>query len=177
MVQIQDPLNGINVFLIDRDPGKAGGLHGVQDVFPAVLQVDGHQIHPGREHLLHGRLAEADSRLQQVGAVFINDTLVLHGLDHGHQLVGGHGIRLRRSAPELGDPIQDPGDGDDQRLCDQHQQPQGIGRQQNKAVALILCHDLRHDLAKGKDQNGHDASGVDGAAVAHQLQRNDSRKR
>ena len=99
VIQIKNAGNGIHILVIDRQTGKGTFGHGLQNILPAVGQVDGQQVHPGRQDLFDGSFAEAHSGLQQLAAVLVDNAFILDSLDDGHQLVRRDRLRLRVAAP------------------------------------------------------------------------------
>ena len=167
VVQVEDANDVVNAALVDRDPGESGLTGSVIDLLAAVLDIHGHDVHPGCHDLGGADLVEVQSVLQQLTAVLVQDVLILGGLDDGLQLL--HGVVLL--AVFL--PLQGQGHEADkshhqkrQGLEDDGQEAHRPGKGQRETVGVLLRHDLWHGLAEDDNADRHDDSGDPGILLS-----------
>ena len=142
---------------VDREAGDGAVLGQGEDLLPAVLDVDSHDVHPGGDDLLDLDLVKVQRRLYQVAFLFLQHAFLLDGFDDVLELLLGD--RRLGSVFRLGDAVGELHKEEHQRAEQLHQQAERAGKAQRQRLAIFLGVGLGQDLAEDQHHDGHDHRG------------------
>ena len=145
----------VDAALVHGQAAVVRPVDGGQDLLVGGVGVQSREIYPGREHPLHGDVAEFQGGVDQLSLPGVQISLVGHGLDDVIELVLGDGdLRLALEDPRRhpADGAQRPGQGGENA----HKKAQGRGHGQRAPFTVSFGYGFRQHLPGKKHSHSAD---------------------
>ena len=175
MNQTDDVVDGA---FINRDSGNLAGFGKLQNLLPAVLDIQRDHIHTGGDDFLYLDFVKLQRRLDKVALVFLEHALLLDGFDDIFELLLGDRRLVVLSSGQTG---HQSGQGTErcrEGLKDGHQEANRAADNHRQRIRIVFGIVFGQNLTEDQYNNRHDNRGNCRALVrAEQDGEDDSGKR
>ena len=154
----------VQVLMINRNPGEPGIAERVRGLFNRCVVLQGGHVHPGRHDIRGVLVVKLDGGTDQFAFFFLNVSLSLRLVDHGHQFIFDLAFFLLRLY-QLGQQLPPQGKQPVQGLQHRHQEADHAADRHGVFLRLLLGQRLGADLAEEQHQHRHHDGGDGGGQV------------